>query len=107
MENRKKLFALKEYTDRSESSLECLREVTQLMPAGDIEFLSYKYDKGKGISVRGSAIDDDMVDDFFIKLAKSTLFEELSNQSSGKKVSKDVTREIFSVSLVLPAKENN
>jgi hypothetical protein len=107
LENRKKLFALKEYTDRSESSLECLREVTQLMPAGDIEFLSYKYDKGKGISVRGSAIDDDMVDDFFIKLAKSTLFEELSNQSSGKKVSKGVTREIFSVSLVLPAKENN
>jgi hypothetical protein len=40
-ENREKLKALKVYTDRSDSALECLREVTSLLPPGDIEFASY------------------------------------------------------------------
>ena len=52
-ENQKKLKALKEYTDRSDSSLECLREVSRLLPAGDIDFIKYNYSKEKGVSSGG------------------------------------------------------
>lgn len=106
LQNRKKLKTLKVYTDRSDSALECLREVTRLLPGGDIEFLSYNYNKAKGVTLRGSASSDNVIDDFFITLSKSSLFEELKNQSSSKKTTKGVRRSIFSVTLVLPSGED-
>lgn len=105
LENRKKLKALQVYTDRSDSALECLREITRMLPAGDIELGSYNYNKNKGVSVRGSAGNDGIVDDFFIKLAASSLFEEIKDQSSTPRVSKGVQRHVFTASLVLPSTE--
>ena len=102
-ENSEKLDALKLYTDRSLSSLECLRELTLLLPAGDIEFTSYNYSKTKGISLRGTAINDDIVYEFFKKMAASDLFSELKNQSVNNRTSKGIQRTVFSVSLNLNA----
>ncbi len=105
LENRQKLKALKVYTDRSDSALECLREVTNLLPAGDIEFVSYNYKKGKGVTLRGTSNNDGIVDDFFITLAKSPLFEDLKDHSVNAKITKGIRRSVFSVTLVLPSEE--
>ncbi len=105
LENREKLKALKVYTDRSDSSLECLREVTSLLPSGDIEFVSYSYTKGKGVTLRGTARSSDIVNNFFSTLARSELFTQLKDQSVTTKTTKGVRRAVFSVTLVLPSKE--
>jgi len=106
LQNRQKLKTLKLYTDRSDSSLECLREVTRLLPDGNIEFVSYNYKKGKGVTLRGTAASDDTVYNFFDALTKSPLFEQLKDQSTNTKTTKGVRRAVFSVTLVLPAKED-
>lgn len=105
LENRQKLRALKAYTDRSNSALECLREVTRMLPAGDIDFVSYNYNKEKGISLRGSSSNDDTVYNFFEALTTSKLFEHLKDQSVNTKTTKGVRRSVYSVTLVLPATE--
>lgn len=105
IENRKKLKALKRYADRSDSALECLREVTDLLPAGDIEFVSYNYDKNKGVRLRGTAETDDIVYDYFDSLADSKLFVRLKDQRINTKVTKGLQRAVFSANLMLPSEE--
>lgn len=105
LENRQKLNALKVYTDRSDSSLECLREVTQLLPPGNIEFLSYNYKKGKAVTLRGTAGSDETVYDYFGSLTKSSLFEQLKDQSVNAKTIKGVRTTVFSITLELAAGE--
>lgn len=106
LENREKLKDLKVYTDRSDSALECLREITRLLPIGDIEFVSYNYDKSKGVSIRGTAGNDKQVDDYFVALANSPLFERLKDQSMSTKTTKGVRRTVFSATLALPSEED-
>ena len=107
LENRQKLKALQVYTDRSDSALECLREVTQLLPPGSIEFASYNYNQGKGVTLRGSSSTDESVYDFFEALTASELFEQLKDQSVNAKTIKGVRSAVFSVTLVLPAEEES
>jgi Tfp pilus assembly protein PilN len=107
LENRQKLKALKAYTDRSDSSLEALREVTRLLPVGDIEFVSFNYTKGKAISLRGTARDDDIVNDYFSSLNKSSLFAGTKEESVSTKTTKGVRRAVFSVTLPFPGKEED
>lgn len=106
LENRQKLKALKVYTDRSDSALECLREVVRVLPVGDIEFNSYNYTKGKGVTLRGTAASDDAVYEFFKTLSDSKLFKQLKDQSVNTKTSKDIRRAVFSATLELPATED-
>jgi hypothetical protein len=106
LENRQKLNALKVYTDRTDSALECLREVTRLLPADDINFGSYNYKKGKGVTLRGTAEKDSSVYDFFEALTGSDLFEQLSDQSVNARIVRGVRNTVFSATLVLPAEED-
>lgn len=103
LENRQKLKALKVYTDRSDSALECLREVTRLLPPGNIEFASYNYKKGKGVTLRGTAASDGTIYDFFEALTDSALFSRLKDQSVNIKTIKGVRNAVFSVTLELSA----
>ncbi len=105
--NRQELHDLKVYTDRSGSALECLREVTRMLPIGNIEFVSYNYKKGKGVTLRGTASTDDTVYDFFATLTASELFEQLKTQSVNIKTTKGVRRAVFSVTLELPTEEES
>ena len=107
LQNRQKLKTLGLYTDRSNSALECLREATQLLPEGEIEFASFNYKKGKGISLRGTASSDNLVYNFFDALTKSPLFVELKDQSINTKTKKGVRKTVFSVTLVLPTTKEN
>ena len=102
--NQRKLKALKVYTDRTDSSLECLREITNLLPVGDIEFLSYNYNKAKGVTLRGSGRDKGIVTDFYTRLNKSDLFNGIKNESVTDKTTKGVRRAAFSVTLPLAIK---
>lgn len=104
-ENQKKLKALKVYTDRSNSPLECLREVTRVLPAGDIEFSSYRYTKEKGVTLRGSGRDQGIVTDFYATLGKSKVFDGITNESYNNQTIKGVTRAVFAVSLPLAGEE--
>ena len=108
-ENYNKLKTLESYNDRSYSSLECLREITNLLPAGDIEFSSFNYSKYKGITIIGTAINDNIVLEYFKKLGNSELFNNLKNQSirTSSKTSSGIKRIIFSVSLELNYEGNN
>ncbi len=106
-ENREKLKAIKIYTDRSNSALECLREVTNLLPPGDIEFASFNYNQGKGVSFRGSAESDDAVYDFFNSLTDSPLYAHLKDQSVNTRNTRGVQRSVFSASLTLPSGEDD
>ncbi|MDF7807392.1 hypothetical protein P4E94_08080 [Pontiellaceae bacterium B12219] len=99
--NQRKLKALKVYTDRSDSSIECMLEVTRLLPVGDIEFVSFNYNKEKGVTLRGSGRDKSIVTDFFATLNKSDLFDGVKNESVNEKVTKNVRRAVFSVTLPL------
>ena len=56
--------------------------------------------------LRGTAGNDDTINDYFIQLAKSSLFDELTNQSSSPKITKGVRRQVFSVTLALSAEED-
>jgi hypothetical protein len=105
LENRQKLKALQVYTDRSDSALECLLEITQRLPPGDIEFASYNYKKGKGVTLRGSASSDEMVYDYFNTLTDSDLFTDLKDQSVNTKMIKGTKTAVFSASLDLPEEE--
>lgn len=106
-ENREKLKALKIYTDRSGSALECLREATSLLPPGDIEFASFNYNQGKGVTIRGSAETDDSVYDFFNSLTDSPLYEQLKDQSVNTRNTRGVQRSVFSATLTLPSEEDD
>ncbi|MDH3981363.1 MAG: PilN domain-containing protein [Kiritimatiellaceae bacterium] len=104
-ENQKKLKALKVYTDRSDSALECLREVTSKLPAGDIEFISYNFSKEKGVSLKGTGRDKAIVTDFFTTLNKSKLFDGIKNESVNNRTTKGVSRTVFTVTLPLTNQE--
>ncbi len=104
-QNQQKLKALKVYTDRTYSSLECLREATRLLPAGDIEFVSYNYGKDKGVKLSGSGRDKSIVTDFFASLNKSALFDGVRNESINERTTKGVRRAVFSVTLPLAERE--
>ena len=101
IENYKKLATLEKLADRSKSSLECLREVTRLLPDGDIEFISYTFSRSKGVTLRGTAANDDIVYDFLNRISESPLVGKLTNQSLNRRTSKGTTRTLFSCSLTL------
>jgi len=106
-ENQEQLRRLTAFTDRSDSALECLREITRMLPPSDIEFVSYNYKKGKGVTLRGTAAADDTVYSFFKTLTDSGLFTGLKNQSVNTKTTKGVRRSVFSATLELPVEEQN
>ena len=106
-ENQQKLRALTAYTDRSDSALECLREITYMLPVGDIEFVSFNYKKNKGVTLRGTAASDDIVYNYFKTLTDSSQFTGLKNQSVNTKTAKGVRRAVFSATLELPTGEEN
>jgi hypothetical protein len=70
---RERALALQQYIDRSGSALECLREVSDLLPPG-IELKSFAYHKGKNIELSGEADAVTLVYDFKKDMEKSKMF---------------------------------
>jgi Tfp pilus assembly protein PilN len=106
IQNRQKLKALKGYADRSDSALECLREVTRLLPEGDIEFVSFSYNEDKGVSLRGTAESQEIVYQYNDALADSPLFTQLKDERISTQAKGGVERAVFSVNLTIPSPED-
>jgi len=73
---RDKVLSLRQYGDRGHSALECLREVTALLPEG-VELISFGYHKGKSVSLKGHAKETGSIYDFISALEKSSFFGEI------------------------------
>jgi hypothetical protein len=70
---RDRVLGLEQYVNRTHSSLECLREVSDLLPPG-IELKSFTYRKGKSVELSGEADAVTLVYDFKKEMEKSSLF---------------------------------
>jgi hypothetical protein len=64
------------YRDRNDSALECLREISAILPDG-VDLLSMTYRKDEGIELVGEADRGALVLQFNQKLNESTLFGDV------------------------------
>ncbi len=68
---------IQRYMDRRVSALECLREISQLQPAG-VDLTSFTYSKGDGIEIVGEAESGALVITFNEQLNTSKLFTDVT-----------------------------
>lgn len=94
--------ALERYAGRTHSALECLREITEFLPA-ELEINSFNYSKGKAISLRGSGSDTGPIYTYFQRLGSSGLFAGIKNERQEKLRQNAEKPEGFSVTIILPA----
>lgn len=95
---------LQQYADRTYSSLECLREISELLPDG-VDITSITYNKSSQLNLRGEADTDIPVNAFISRLEKSGLFisvktEGISTTQRGGKM-----RSQFRITMMLPGGE--
>ena len=93
--------SLEKFADRSHSALECLREITELLP-NSLELNSFNYTKGRAIALRGSGQQKQPIYSFWEQLGASPLFEGIKNEKQGIQVKQGKRREGFSVTVELP-----
>ena len=100
-----KFESLNAYADRSHSALECLREVSALLPEG-VDLNSFAYKKRGTVSLRGECATVGPIYDFFQALEKSELFDEVKAEPVSTKNVGAVQKSQFGVTMTLPgAKE--
>ncbi len=93
---------LQQYADRTYSSLECLREISELLPAG-VEITSITYNKASQVNLRGEADSDGPVNDFIAQLEKSALFTEVKTEGISTAQRGGRTRSQFRITMMLPS----
>ena len=100
--------SLEKYADRSHAILECLLEITDLLPES-LELNSFNYTKGKAIQLRGSGQSTEPIYDYFQKLGASELFNGIQNEKQSMQIKQGQRQEGFSVTVQLPelASEEN
>lgn len=83
--------SFEQYLDKKRSALECLREISQLLPE-NVELLSFQFKKGNNVLLRGEALSVNPIYDFKQALDQSTLFKaiELGSIQPSKKKAKTV-----------------
>ncbi|MBN1557520.1 MAG: PilN domain-containing protein [Lentisphaerae bacterium] len=101
-ELRRRVFMIKRYRDRNFSALECLREVSRLLPEG-IDLTSFSYYKGEELRLAGEAAGVNLVYSFKNTLDESALFGEAELQ--GPRTDRRRRREVFEITLALPQEE--
>lgn len=101
-ELRRQVEWLQQYADRSYSTLECLREVSELLPAG-VDITSFTYNKASQVNLRGEADTDDPVNEFIGRLEKSGLFTSVTTEGISTASRGGRTRSQFRITMTLPA----
>jgi hypothetical protein len=89
--------SLEKYADRSHSALECLRELTELLP-DSLEFDLMNYTKGNAVKLNGSGTSQTTINNYHTKLGASPLFKGTKNYTQGTRNG----RKTFNVTVVLP-----
>ena len=84
MQNQVRSF--EQYLDRSNSALECLREISQYLPK-DVLLTSFQFKKGKSVGIRGEALAVNAIYDYKQALDKSRMFArvEMGSIQPGKR----------------------
>jgi len=97
---RKRVSIITRYSDRTRSSLECLREITMLMPEG-VEMTSFEYKRASnppGVTINGQAPSVSLVYDFKGSLDASKIF--LKGTLKGPFEQKG--KQVFQIDMKLP-----
>lgn len=96
----RQVHAFETYLDRQRSALECLREISAVLPQ-DVDLTSFQFKKGKTISLRGEARSVEPIYDFKKSLDKSALFKRVEMGSTQPSKRKDLTVQTFQMNLQL------
>lgn len=98
-----KIDEMKQFSDRRYSAIECLREVSEVLPPG-VDLTSFLYKKGKEISLKGetSPTSVNLVYDFFNDMEESPLFEGIDKQQVMTSGSGAKQRARFTLKAYLP-----
>ncbi|MBU0714542.1 MAG: PilN domain-containing protein [Verrucomicrobia bacterium] len=96
----RQIHSFETYLDRQRSALECLREISAVLPK-DVDLTSFQFKKGKTILLRGEARDKDPIYDFKKLLDKSPLFKSIEMGSTQPSKRKDLTVQTFQMNVQL------
>jgi Tfp pilus assembly protein PilN len=100
-----KITSFEQYADRSRSALECLREISALLPEG-IEISSFSYKKGTSLSLRGECTTPEPIYSYVQALQQSPLFKEVKTEGVRSKMTqRGVQKSEFSLTAILPGEE--
>lgn len=97
--------ALEAYGDRSFSGLECLREVSELLPPG-VDLTSFSYTKFGELGLRGEAAAADPIVTFIDRLEQSEMFVEVRTEGVTSQMRNNQARSLFRVTAILPGGED-
>lgn len=103
-ELRSQVESLKQYADRQFSGLECLLEISTLLPAS-VDISSFTYNKESQVNLRGEADTDRPINDFIGSLEKSALFTSVRTEAINTRTRNGQTRSLFRVIMMLPTTE--
>ena len=96
----RQVHSFETYLDRQHSALECLREISAVLPK-DVDLNSFQFKKGKTVSLRGEARTVEPIYDFKKSLDKSTLFKSIEMGSTQPSKRKDITVQTFQMNVQL------
>jgi len=96
----RQIHSFETYLDRQCSALECLREISTVLPK-DVDLTSFQFKKGKNISLRGEARNVEPIYDFKKSLDKSPLFNSIEMGSTQPSKRKNLTVQTFQMNVRL------
>lgn len=73
----RRIHVVEQYMDRSDSALECLREITEFLPPSGITLDSFTYRKGEVLKLSGVADSRDFILMFQDNMNKTKIFNEV------------------------------
>ncbi|MDD2236497.1 MAG: hypothetical protein PHG65_04740 [Kiritimatiellae bacterium] len=103
-ELRAKVKSLQQYSDRTYSALEVLREVSVRLPAG-VDLTAMNYKKGDSTNLKGTADEASPIHDFIAASEQSGLFTDVVADNIISRRDRDRVRTDFSIELKLPGGE--
>ncbi|MBI2440231.1 MAG: PilN domain-containing protein [Lentisphaerae bacterium] len=96
----RQVHSFETYLDRQYSALECLREISTLLPT-NVDLTAFQFKKGKTISLRGEALAVEPIYDFKKVLDQSALFKSIEMGSTQPSKRKEVTAQTFQMNVRL------
>lgn len=96
--------ALEKRLDRRYSALECLREISVLLPA-EVEISTFMYKKSSDVSIRGQAPATTPVHNFVEGMEKSSLFTEVKTEDIRSRMVSNRRQTTYRLTGVLPSEE--
>ena len=99
-----RLDALEQYADRTYSGLECLREISLLLPSG-VELKNFNYQKNEWVDLRGQASSAESVYDYVEALERSKLFGKVTPGDISTRMRQGKRSTEFKIEALLPGGE--